>query len=64
MKGMGRIFKRGEVYWIAYSHRGKEYRESTNATGTKGETLAGRLLRFSSHGIDRYIRTRQNRMPA
>lgn len=24
----------------------------------------GRLLRFSSHGIDRYIRTRQNRMPA
>jgi predicted DNA-binding transcriptional regulator AlpA len=21
----------------------------------------GRLLRFSSHGIDRYIRTRQNR---
>jgi predicted DNA-binding transcriptional regulator AlpA len=26
--------------------------------------LQGRLLRFSSHGIDRYIRTRQNRMPA
>lgn len=24
----------------------------------------GRLLRFSSHGIDRYIRTRQGRMPA
>lgn len=23
----------------------------------------GRVLRFSSHGIDRYIRTRQNRMP-
>lgn len=45
MKGMGRIFKRGEVYWIAYSHRGREYRESTRATGSKGETLAGKLLK-------------------
>ena len=24
----------------------------------------GRLLRFSSHGIDRYIKTRQGRLPA
>ena len=45
MKGMGRIFQRGPVYWIAYSHRGREYRESTGATGTKGETLAGKLLK-------------------
>jgi integrase len=45
MKGMGRIFQRGAVWWIAYSHRGREYRESTNATGTKGETLAGKLLK-------------------
>ena len=45
MKGMGRIFKRGEVWWVAYSHRGREYRESTKATGSKGETLAGKLLK-------------------
>lgn len=45
MKGMGRIFKRGEVWWIAYSHRGREYRETTKATGSKGETLAGKLLK-------------------
>lgn len=45
MKGMGRIFKRGDVWWIAYSHRGHEYRESTKDTGTKGETLAGKLLK-------------------
>ena len=45
MKGMGRIFKRGEVWWVAYSHRGHEYRESTKTTGTKGETLAGKLLK-------------------
>ena len=45
MNGMGRIFKRGDVYWIAYCFRGKEHRESTHATGTKGETLAGKLLK-------------------
>ncbi len=28
MRGMGRIFKRGSVYWIAYSYRNQEYRES------------------------------------
>jgi integrase len=28
---MGRIFKRGETWWIAYSYRGKEYRESTRS---------------------------------
>jgi hypothetical protein len=45
MNGMGRMFQRGPVYWIAYCHRGKEYRESTHATGTKGERLAGKLLK-------------------
>ncbi|MGD0948625.1 MAG: site-specific integrase [Candidatus Binatia bacterium] len=45
MNGMGRSFKRGDVWWIAYHHRGKEYRESTNATGTKGELLTGKLLK-------------------
>ena len=45
MKGMGRIFKRGEMWWVAYSHRGHEYRESTKAMGSKGETLAGKLLK-------------------
>lgn len=32
MRGLGRVYKRGEIYWIAYSHRGKEYRESSNST--------------------------------
>ena len=45
MKGMGRIFKRGEVWWVAYYHRGIEHRESTKATGSKGETLATKLLK-------------------
>ena len=45
MNGMGRMFQRGAVWWIAYSHRGHEYRESTKTTGKKGETLAGKLLK-------------------
>jgi hypothetical protein len=32
MRGMGRVFRRGDIYWIAYSHRGKEYRESSRST--------------------------------
>jgi hypothetical protein len=44
-KGLGRIFRRGEVWWIAYSHRGKEYRESTKTSGSRGETLASKLLK-------------------
>lgn len=39
---MGRIFKRGSVYWIAYYHRGKEHRESSHS---ESEKEARRLLK-------------------
>ncbi|MGH7837102.1 MAG: tyrosine-type recombinase/integrase, partial [Candidatus Binataceae bacterium] len=42
MRGMGRIFKRGSVYWIAFYHRGKEYRESS---GSENESAAKQLLK-------------------
>jgi len=42
MRGLGRIFKRGSVYWIAYSYRGKEFRESSHS---KSEAQAQRLLK-------------------
>ena len=42
MRGLGRIFKRGSVYWIAYSYRGKEFRESSDS---KSEAQAQRLLK-------------------
>ena len=54
MKGLGRVFKRGSVFWIAYYHRGIEYRESSysesEARATKllkkriGEIGRGRLI--------------------
>ena len=42
MRGLGRIFKRGSVYWIAYYPRGKEYRESTES---ESESQARKLLK-------------------
>jgi len=41
------------VWWVAYSHRGREYRESTRATGSKGETLASNLLKKGLSEIGR-----------
>src|SRR5216683_2814928 len=42
MRGMGRVFKRGTVYWVAYYHRGKEYRESSES---ENEAAAKKLLK-------------------
>ena len=42
MRGMGRIFRRGSIYWIAYHHRGIEHRESSNS---ESETQARKLLK-------------------
>jgi len=38
----GRTFQRGRLWWIAYSHRGREYRESS---GSEKRADANRLLR-------------------
>jgi len=43
MRGMGRIFKRGSVYWVAYYHRGEEHRESS---GSENENRARKLLKI------------------
>jgi integrase len=42
MRGMGRIFLRGGVWWIAYYHRGVERRESANS---EKESDATKLLK-------------------
>ena len=41
-RGTGRVFRRGNVCWIAYYHHGKEIRESA---GTNEEKKAVKLLR-------------------
>src|SRR5574341_451068 len=42
MRGMGRVFKRGSVWWIGYYHRGKEIRESSES---ESEAQARKLLK-------------------
>jgi integrase len=32
MRGLGRKFQRGPIWWVAYWHRGQEFRESTKST--------------------------------
>ena len=60
MRGMGRIFKRGSVYWIAYYHRGKEHRESSHS---ESEKEARRLLkkRIGEVGTGRFTGPREER---
>lgn len=42
MRGFGRVFKRGSIYWIAYNHRGKEHRESAK---TENESVGRKFLK-------------------
>jgi integrase len=72
MRGMGRIFKRGATYWIAYYHRGKEFRESSKSDNEAqarkflkkriGEVANGQLIgpseeRFSFHDLTELLIT-------
>jgi hypothetical protein len=50
MRGDGTIFQRGNVLWIAYSFRGKSYRESTH---TSDEKIARKLLKKRLKQVER-----------
>jgi hypothetical protein len=51
IRGFGSVYQRGQVWWIRYSHRGREHRESTRSDR---ETVAWRLL------IERCINNRRS----
>src|SRR5207244_13589530 len=66
MRGQGRIYQRGTVYWIAYYHRGRQIRESSKGfvyknDGTKSDgtdrRAAEKLLkeRLRTAGTVRFI---------
>ena len=61
MGGMGRIFKRGSVYWIAYSYRNKEYRESSQS---ESESQARKLLkkRIGEAGTGQFLGPNEERV--
>jgi integrase len=60
MNGQGSIFLRGTRYWIRYSWRGKEFRESAN---TADEKKATKLLqaRLRAIGTPSFVEPKQQR---
>jgi len=58
---MGRIFKRGSIYWIAYCYRGKEHRESSRSDS---EAQARKLLkrRLGEAGTGRLVGPSEERL--
>src|SRR5262245_8188163 len=45
LRGLGRKYLRGRIWWVEYGHRGTMHRESTRLPGAKGERAADRLLK-------------------
>jgi len=60
MKGEGRIFQRGAVFWIAYYVRGKEFREPGGKT--EKEAAKGLKARLGEKHGDRFIGPEQERV--
>ena len=65
-RGCGRTFQRGNVFWIAYYLRGKEFRESS---GTSDEKKARRFLKHrlkevgaDQIGVQSFIAPKQQRV--
>ncbi len=61
MRGIGRTFQRGSTWWIAYYHRGKEFRESS---GSGSEARACKLLkkRLGEMNAGRFIGPDEDRL--
>jgi integrase len=52
--GTGRIYQRGNVWWIQYGHRGRDIRESSKSTA-KGKATALLRKRLGEIGSGNYI---------
>lgn len=61
MRGVGRTYRRGAIWWIRYWHHGREYRESS---GSAREVDAVRLLkqRLKEMGRGRFVGPSEDRV--
>ena len=61
LPGMGRIFRRGQIYWVAYYRYGREHRESTHSTD---ENQAVKLLkkRYGEIASRRFVGPQEERV--
>ena len=65
MRGNGRVFLRGRVWWIAYSHRGQEYRESSQSDKkAAAQALLRTRLSALEQGLPAYGATRRHTVGA
>ena len=55
LHGLGRVFQRGRVWWIAYYQRGQEIRESSKS---ERRLDAERLLRSEERRVGKECRSR------
>src|SRR5688572_16160830 len=62
-RGQGRIYLRGPLWWVGYSHRGHEYRESSGSTKRAD---ASKLLRrrLGELGIGTFVGPSAERVTA
>ncbi len=60
MRGQGSIYLRGETYWLRYSWRGKEYRESAE-TGDEKKARKRLLKRIKALGTSKFIEPKDQR---
>ena len=53
MRGEGRVFKRGEIWWLAYNKRGQECRESSQSSDEEfaRRLLAGRIAQRNGQSL-------------
>ena len=61
LKGFGYLYRRGDIWWIRYSVRGKDFRESSHS---EQEGVAQKLLkgRWQELGRGRFIGPSQERV--
>jgi integrase len=61
LRGFGYLYRRGSLWWIRYSHRGNDFRESS---GSESEREAMRLLkkRWKEIGKGRFIGPSEDRV--
>ena len=65
MRGNGRVFVRGRYWWIAYSHRGQEYRESSQSDKKAvAQALLRARLSALEQGLPAYGATRRHTVGA
>jgi hypothetical protein len=53
-RGQGRIYLRGRIWWVSYSHRGRKFRESSGSA-VRADALRLLRRRLGELGVGRFV---------